>query len=50
MACDPTTDLDDDGARAAGGRRMSVAPHVSAYADGELGTHSLAAGGAGRRL
>ena len=45
MACDPTTDLDDEGARAPGGQLISAATHASAYADGELGTDSLTGAG-----
>ena len=44
MACDPTTNLDDEGARAAGDRQVPAVPHVSAHADGEPGMDSLAAG------
>jgi 1,4-alpha-glucan branching enzyme len=42
MACEPTTDLDDQGA--AGDRRGLAAPHAAAHADGELGMDSLASG------
>ena len=49
MACDPMTDLDDEGARGAGDRPASLATRLPAPADGELGMDSLPPQRAGRR-